>query len=244
LDAQLTARCYHGAIVASFVDPVDLKPRPDPDPISVSDLAATYENGMRFVFVLIGVMLATASDGAIASLEAVLANGDEAAERFLRLAEGELDRAYRLAGLILGDRREAEDATQDALLRAWRSAASVRDPAGFQAWFDRILVNVCRDRIRQRGRVRLIAMDDAISAEMTRDPFRGIADRDGVLWAMAALEDDLRIVILLHYWADLTLDGVAERVGWPVGTVKSRLHRGLAAMRGRLNAAAFGETPR
>jgi hypothetical protein len=98
LDAQLTAHCYHGAIVASFVDPVDLKPRPDPDPISVSDLAATYENGMRFVFVLIGVMLATASDGAIASLEAVLANGDEAAERFLRLAEGELDRAYRLAG--------------------------------------------------------------------------------------------------------------------------------------------------
>jgi len=83
----------------------------------------------------------------VLSLEGALANrgGAVAAERVLRLASGELDRAYRLAGLILADQHEAQDATQDALLRAWRSAASLRDPAGFQAWFDRILVNVCRD---------------------------------------------------------------------------------------------------
>jgi RNA polymerase sigma-70 factor, ECF subfamily len=191
-------------------------------------------------------MLANASGHVVLSLEDSLTNdgGTAAAERFLRLANGELDRAYRLAGLILADQHEAEDATQDALLRAWRSAGSLRDPAGFQAWFDRILVNVCRDRLRRRGRVRLITIDDAPSASAERDPFRTIFDRDEVLRAMASLDDDHRIVIVLHYWADLTLEGVAARVGWPVGTVKSRLHRGLMAMRSRLDAATVTEVQR
>ena len=79
-------------------------------------------------------MLATTGGPMVLSLEGSLANRDGAAERVLRLASGELDRAYRLAGLILADQHEAQDATQDALLRAWRSAASLRDPAGFQAW--------------------------------------------------------------------------------------------------------------
>ena len=75
---------------------------------------------------------------------------DDAHARFLQLARRDLDRAYRLAGLILGDALEAEDAVQDALLRAWRSAGTVRDLEGFQAWFDQILVNGCRDRLRRR----------------------------------------------------------------------------------------------
>jgi RNA polymerase sigma-70 factor (ECF subfamily) len=177
-------------------------------------------------------------------MRAKLADRDGAAERVLRLASGELDRAYRLAGMILGDQHEAQDATRDALLRAWRSAATLRDPAGFQAWFDRILVNVCRDRLRRRGKVRLVAMDDAQSIGSVRDPFRAILDRDEVLRAMASLDDDHRTVLVLHYWADLTLEGVAERLGWPVGTVKSRLHRGLATMRSRLDTATIAEVRR
>jgi RNA polymerase sigma factor (sigma-70 family) len=188
-------------------------------------------------------MLATASGRRVLAPEASLTTngGGDAAQRFLRLANGELDRAYRLAGLILSDRQEAEDATQDALLRAWRSAGSVRDPAGFQAWFDRILVNVCRDRLRRRGKVRLIVLDDALAMTTRGDPFREVSDRDEVVRAMASLDDDLRIVIVLHYWADLTLEAVAERVGWPVGTVKSRLHRGLELMRGRLESPTVAE---
>jgi RNA polymerase sigma-70 factor (ECF subfamily) len=169
------------------------------------------------------------------------ASSVEAPERVRHLAEGALDRSYRLAGLILGDQSEAEDATQDALLRAWRSAASLRDPAGFSAWFDRILVNVCRDRLRKRGKVRFLALDEIGSEPIERDPFRSIFDRDQVLRALATLDDDLRIVLLLHYWADLTLDAVAERVGWPVGTVKSRLHRGLDELRRRIEAPDAAE---
>lgn len=181
-------------------------------------------------------MLATARGPRLLSREAWLTtDGDAAkAERFLQLANGELDRAYRLAGLILGDSQEAQDATQDALLRAWRSAGSVREASAFQAWFDRILVNVCRDRLRRRGRVRLIAIDDAPPIGLARDPFRSFHDQDEVTRAMAMLEPDERVVLVLHYWADLTLEAVAARTGWPVGTVKSRLHRGLDLVRHQL----------
>jgi len=169
---------------------------------------------------------------------------DSAATRFLEMAEHELHRSYRFAGLMLGDAQEAEDATQDALLRAWRSASSLRDPAGFQAWFDRILINVCRDRLRRRGLVRFIPVDDAGSFPAVGDPFRNLVQRDEILRAMAALDDDHRLVLVLHYWADLTLEDVAERVGWPIGTVKSRLHRGLATMRTRLDRGPASEVRR
>jgi RNA polymerase sigma-70 factor (ECF subfamily) len=170
----------------------------------------------------------------------------DAGDRFLRLANGELDRAYRLAGMLLGDQHEAEDATQDALVRAWKSVGSLRDPAGFQPWFDRILVNICRDRLRRRRRIAFVPIepdpDDAglgqgpsggrnpgLTAQ--GDPFQAVLDRDQAVRAMAGLNPDERIVLTLHYWADLTLEAVAERLGWPVGTVKSRLHHGLNEIR-------------
>lgn len=155
-----------------------------------------------------------------------------------QLADHELDRAYRLAGLILGDASEAEDAVGDALERAWSRAAQLRDPAGLQAWFDRILVNLCRDRLRRRGRVRfLVLADDAVDR---RDSFRDVLAKDEALRAMADLSDDERVTVVLHFWADLTLVEVAARVGWPVGTVKSRLHRALERMR----ATAVRQTER
>ncbi len=94
-------------------------------------------------------------------------------ERFLRLAGSGMDRAYRLAGLVLGDGSEAEDAVQDALLRAWNSAGSLRDASGFEAWFDRILVNGCRDRLRRRKILRFIPIDathDTVPVRMPSAP--------------------------------------------------------------------------
>jgi len=169
-------------------------------------------------------------------------DGDTSAEvraRFLRLAGGELDRVYRLAGLLLGDASDAEDATQEALLRAWSRLASLSDPSAFRPWFDRILVNVCRDRLRRRSRVRFVAID-AGAAATTADPFRDLLARDEALRAMDRLDADERTVVVLHYWADLPLAEVAERTGWPVGTVKSRLHRALTKVGAALGEAEAG----
>lgn len=151
-------------------------------------------------------------------------------ERFVRLAERELDRSYRLAGLILGSATEAEDAVGDALERAWRDADALRDPDLFQAWFDRILVNACRDRLRRRKTVTFvpIATEDAHAAA---DPFRLVDDRDETVRAVATLPPDERIVVILHFWGDLTLEAAAAHLGWPIGTVKSRLHRALERLR-------------
>jgi RNA polymerase sigma-70 factor (ECF subfamily) len=188
------------------------------------------------------VIVSFTGKGPAASAETARAGGVQrlAEDRLLKMIDLGLDRAFRLAGLILGDQAEAEDATQEALFSAWRSVGSLRDPDGFGAWFDRILINACRDRLRRRNRVRLIPLEDAGGSLVARDPFRAIADRDEVLQAMARLSDDERVVVILHYWDDLTLEGVSARVGWPVGTVKSRLHRALESMRAAIGAGAGG----
>ena len=68
----------------------------------------------------------------------------DAQRQILAATRAGLGRRYRLAGLLLGNAADAEDATQEAMLRAWRSAASLRDPAKVDSWLDGILVNVCR----------------------------------------------------------------------------------------------------
>jgi RNA polymerase sigma-70 factor (ECF subfamily) len=152
-------------------------------------------------------------------------------DQLLARVQGGLDRSYRLAGLMLGNAEDARDATQDAVMRAWRSSQSLQDPARFDAWFDRILVNACRDQLRRRRRVRFIPLPDA--AQDTSDPFRAVLDSDEAFRAISRLDDDLRLVLILHYWAGLALEEVASRSGWPVGTVKSRLHRALETLRGQ-----------
>ena len=155
--------------------------------------------------------------------------------RFLDGAGHNLDHAYRLAGLILGNAHEAEDAVQDALVAAWQGFDQLRDTDRFAAWFDRILVNGCRDRLRRPGVVRFIALDPSIDPAGS-DPFRDFIERDALLAGMTTLTPDERIVVVLRFWADLPLDEIAERLDWPLGTVKSRLHRALDRMRQRLSA--------
>lgn len=151
-----------------------------------------------------------------------------------RYVEQNLGAAYRLARAILLDDAEAEDAVQDACLVAWRERSSLRDPDRFGAWFDRILINGCRDRLRGRRRqqVRAIALEAA-----SVDPSEAPDTDDGNL--DAALDDldlDHRLVVLLRYWRDLPLEAIAERLDIPLGTVKSRLHYALRVMRVRLEA--------
>ncbi len=158
----------------------------------------------------------------------------DAGRQILTAIRAGLDRRYRLAGLLLGNAADAEDATQEAMLRAWRSADSLRDPSRVDAWLDGILVNVCRDRLRRRRIVRFIPLADG-AAGPARDQFQGVLDRDEIVRAMGSLDADQRIVVVMHYWGGLTLEGIADRLGWPVGTVKSRLHHALRRMRAALD---------
>lgn len=161
-------------------------------------------------------------------------------ERFAALTRRQVDAAFRLAWAILGDAADAEDTAQEAFAQAWRKRASLRDPASFEAWFERILVNACRERMRQRarGRVRTIQPvgaadgdDEAARAEpVAPDDGGTLGVRTAVADALAGLDPDHRIVVVLRYWSDLTVDQIASRVGVPPGTVKSRLHYALRAL--------------
>ena len=156
---------------------------------------------------------------------------------FTRLAEAHLDSAYRLATFILaGDWAEAEDAVHDAALRAWQHFPGLRDPGRFDAWFTRIVVNSCRDRLRQR-RARPITVIDPVELA-TPDSAGAIVRADALERAMVALSPDHRIVIALRYLADCPLDEIAVRTGVRTGTVKSRLHFALRALRAALEADA------
>lgn len=161
----------------------------------------------------------------------------ERRDRFVAAARPALDRLYRLAGLILADAHEAEDAVQDALVVAFRGYDRLRDPQRFDAWVDRILVNGCRDRLRRRGVVRFVPLAPEVDPA-GRDPFQSFLDRDALLAGLGRLTADERIVVILRFWADLPLDAIGDRLGWPVGTVKSRLHRALGRLRETLTTDA------
>jgi RNA polymerase sigma-70 factor (ECF subfamily) len=162
-------------------------------------------------------------------------DGDMAA--FDVIAANRLPGAYRLAAAILGNDAEAADATQNALVAAWRELPRLRDPGRFDAWFRRILVNECRMAIRRRGRVREVSLDARAdpgvgdvadtSSQRLFDTFEAVRLLDG---AFERLEAEDRVLVVLHYLEDRPLAEIAEIVHMPVGTVKWRLHEARGVM--------------
>jgi RNA polymerase sigma-70 factor (ECF subfamily) len=163
------------------------------------------------------------------------------ADAFRRLADEHLDAAYRLARAILRDPIEAQDATHDAFEQAWRKWSTLRDPQRFGAWFDRILVNICRNRLSRARRWQ--ATD--ISAQLnlaTRDQYGPADDRDALGAAMGTLSPDHRLVVALRYYRDLPIGEIATRLDIPPGTVQSRLHYALRQLHAALEPASTGAT--
>jgi RNA polymerase sigma-70 factor (ECF subfamily) len=163
-------------------------------------------------------------------------------DAFTELARVSIDRLYVVARLILRDDGRAEDATQEALVAAWRRLAGLRDPDRFEAWLHRLLVNACyreARRGRRRGimevHVDLLAMPEASGAT---DTAIDLADRDQLERGFRRLDVDQRTVLVMHYYLGFSLDDAAEVLGVPPGTVRSRLHRAINAMRAALEADA------
>jgi RNA polymerase sigma-70 factor, ECF subfamily len=142
----------------------------------------------------------------------------ERAQAFRRLTDDHLDAAYRLARAILRNPSEAQDAAHDAFEQAWRKWSTLRDPARFEPWFERILVNTCRDRLRSaRRQVKDISTEVVI---MPGDPFAQARDREVLASALAALSPDQRVVVALRYYRDLPVHEIGSLLGIPAGTVQ------------------------
>lgn len=156
-------------------------------------------------------------------------SGDQAA--FADLVHQVSDTLYGIARRILRDPGLAEDVLQNALVTIWRKLPHLREPDRFDAWAYRILVNACyADAPRNRrwaSTVRVLPIDRANEA----DDFQSISDRDELEQAFRRLPLDQRAVFVLHHHAGLPLVAVADALGIPEGTARSRLHYATRALR-------------
>ena len=160
-------------------------------------------------------------------------------DAFERLATETAPGLDVVARLITRDPERAMDAVQEALVRAWRDLPTLRDPDRFVAWSRRLLVHACMDELRRRHRWSIeVELHDVHHGEP--DPATGVANRDAIERAFQTLDPDLKAVVVLHYYLGLTLPDVADTVGIPVGTAKSRLNRALRELRLTMAPPAFG----
>jgi RNA polymerase sigma-70 factor (ECF subfamily) len=160
-------------------------------------------------------------------------------EAFDALATAAYHRMYAIARRILRDGDAAEDAVQEALVKAWREVRGLRDAGAFDAWLHRLLVNACRDHARRSRRRPIELPSLSIDREEPRDDLAQLADRDELERAFLELSVEHRTVLVLSHYVGLRASEIGQILGIPPGTVASRLHYGARAMRaalGRTNA--------
>lgn len=159
--------------------------------------------------------------------------GDQAAFRQLLAAYATL--TERTARVLLTDRSDAEDAVQEAWLDAWRGLSTFQPGRPFRPWILAILYNRCRMVARKARRAGLLYQLPP-GVEVAVYPFgkEGEASNGDLEAALATLDEGQRQLLALRFFADLQLTEIAALLDVPEGTVKSRLHRTLAALRERL----------
>jgi RNA polymerase sigma-70 factor (ECF subfamily) len=159
-------------------------------------------------------------------------------DAFAVLAAERADRYLAASHRILRDLSLAEDATQQALLSMWRDLPQLRDPARFDAWSYRLLVRACYAEAGKQRRwtpsLTLLPVDEPAADDGTS----AVIDRDQLERAFRRLSLDHRTVVVLHHYLDLPLDGIAEVLGIPVGTVASRMHYAMRGLRAAIAADA------
>lgn len=156
-------------------------------------------------------------------------------DAFGTLAASSIDRLYAIAVRVVHDRDQAEDAVQSALLVAWRDLPSLRDPGRFDAWLYRLVVRACYDQGR-RERTFIASVVVSSVEPAVADASGSFADRDQLERAFRRLPVEQRAVIVLHHYQALPLTEVADALGIPVGTARSRLHYALRTLRGAIEA--------
>ena len=152
-------------------------------------------------------------------------------DAFDGLAAGSYDRLYAVAYRMLRDAQAAEDAVQEALIKAWRDLRSLRELDRFDAWMHRLLVRACYDQSRQRRRFSVEVGDIAIERLDPTDDYARVANRDELERAFLHLTMEHRAVLVLTHYVGLPAPEVARILGIPAGTVYSRLHYAVRTMR-------------
>jgi len=162
--------------------------------------------------------------------------GDQAA--FIDLVRPRSDRLFAIALRILRDIDRAEDALQDALVIAWRDLRGLRDPDRFDGWLHRLLVNVCIVHATRERRRTINLRVLPVEGPPARDDLLTIADRDQLERGFRRLPPEQRAVLVLHHYLGYAPSEIAETLGVPAGTARSRLHHAHRAMRAALEADA------
>ncbi len=171
-----------------------------------------------------------------ADLVARAQHGDH--EAFASLVRPHVDRLHGLAGLLLRDPSRAEDALQEALLRAWRDLPRLREAEKFDAWLRRLVVNASHDEGRRLRRRRGEQPLEPYHEPGTGGGLGDVADRDELERGFRRLNEDDRAIIALRYYLDLSNAEAAASLGIREVAYRSRLHRALQAMRAALAAEA------
>ena len=160
-------------------------------------------------------------------------HGDQLA--YSELFAMHVDRCFAIAYRILRDVERAEDATQQALLLAWRDLPQLRDADRFEAWLQRLLINQCYQLAGRHRRwiahIRTLPMETAVE----RDDYVAIEEREILEHAFAALSPEQRAVFVLHHHVGMPLGSIASTLDVPLGTVKSRLHYATRLLRAALS---------
>jgi len=161
-------------------------------------------------------------------------NGDR--DAFAALVQLTSDGLYALAARILRDNVLAEDALQGALITVWRQLPTLRDPDRFEAWVRRLLVHACYAEARRRrtwaANVQVLPVDGPAGP----DAYPSIDDRDALDRAFRRLTVQQRAVFVLHHHLGLQLTEVADTLGIPAGTARSRLHYATRVLRAAIEA--------
>ena len=142
------------------------------------------------------------------------------------------ERFFRFARRMLGSHEDAEEAVQDAFLRAYRALGRYEDRERFASWFYRILVNRCRSILARRFPMEPLETAPPARAEAPVDA--AFVERDQAAWLLRALPSDQREVFLLRYVEDMSYEEMADITGLGVSALKMRVKRGLEHLRDRL----------
>ncbi len=147
---------------------------------------------------------------------------------FSRLVVEHQDMLFRVAYTLLRHREDCRDALQEALLKAWKSIHTLRNPQAFRGWIIRIVVNCATDMLRKRKVQTVPLEEDTASTEM---PVEDV----GLQEALRQLDAGLRLPIILHYLEGFSIREIAQGMRLPQGTVKNRLHRGRRQLAAAMN---------